>query len=31
MTLTLLLTLFAGAASVVLLAINQRIRARMGA
>jgi NitT/TauT family transport system permease protein len=31
MTLTLLLTLFAGTASVILLAINQRIRARMNA
>jgi NitT/TauT family transport system permease protein len=31
MTLTLLLTLFAGTASVILLAINQRLRARMSA
>ncbi|HTK00095.1 MAG TPA: ABC transporter permease subunit [Bordetella sp.] len=31
MTLTLLLTLFAGTASVILLAINQRLRSRMSA
>lgn len=31
MTLTLLLTLFAGTASVILLAVNQRLRARMSA
>ncbi|AOB30510.1 nitrate ABC transporter permease [Bordetella sp. H567] len=31
MTLTVLLTLFAGTASVILLAINQRLRARMSA